>query len=248
MHVSAQASMTSRQGSVARMTLRFRRLMNSVSAPAMRIAVVGLASIVFTACGPSMRQLAVNDFRTKHAACEPITVRERPDLENEEYSQAMGSDMTVYEVSGCNAVAVYPCFPFKMTPRDQPNVPAICSTPDWCSPTGCLTDELAARHKFVDDKTCPLDRVTAHVTTPAPPSDVAADPERMRLWTAAHTAKSPYTFMTASGCGSEVLYECVAGACKALAPEGSAPPAAPAPPTSPSATPPSPAPTGGVRP
>jgi hypothetical protein len=226
------------------MALRYRTLMHSVGV-ATRIVVAGLASLVLTACGTEMRELAINDFKTRHVACEPIAVRERPDLVNTEYSQTTGRDMTVYEVRGCNAVAVYPCFPSRMTPRDQQNDPAMCSTSDWCSPNGCLTNELTARHKFVDDNTCPLDRVTAHVTTPAPPSDVAADPERMRLWTAAHTAKSPYTFMTASGCGSEALYECVAGACKALAPERSAPPA---PTPSPSATPPSPAPTGGVRP
>ena len=36
---------------------------------------------------------------------------------------ALGSDMTVYEVSGCNAVAVYPCFPFKMTPPRSAECP-----------------------------------------------------------------------------------------------------------------------------
>jgi hypothetical protein len=190
----------------------------SAGRPALSIAVVGLASTVLTACGPSMREVAVNAFRTRHAECEAITVRERPELVRADMAKLMG-DMKVYEISGCNADDVYPCFPHRLSPRNQQDVPATCSTSDWCSATGCWTPELVARHQFADDKNCPFDRVTAHLAGPPAAPDLAADPQNRRVGQSGHAP------MTANGCGSEAHYDCALTDCKALVPESSVPPA-----------------------
>ena len=73
-----------------------------------------------------------------------------------------------------------------------------------------MTPEIAARHLLADAKTCPIERVTAAAgATPAPPPDIAADPERAKLWTQSHVAPQGFTLITASGCGAEITFRCV---------------------------------------
>jgi hypothetical protein len=187
----------------------------------MRLGVAGAASILFTGCGANMSEVATTDFAGRHPGCESSVVNERPDL-----SRPMrGSDdrpMTVYEVSGCNAHDIYACFPGEMVSRNRSTaLPASCSKPDWCTPTGCWTVDVIARHQFATDKTCPLDRVTAAPHMKVPPADVAADPERTQMWAQAHPSDGATQTVIASGCGSEALYDCVVDvACKQVVPSG----------------------------
>jgi hypothetical protein len=121
----------------------------------------------------------------------------------------------VYEVTGCNADVLYDCGMKGQHANEHGQtwqVGGECSNTRWCTPDGCDSFDLAARNTFMKDKTCPLERVTSTQHTPviaAAPSDIAADPERMRLWTQTHAAQiAGHTFMTATGCGSEVVYDC----------------------------------------
>jgi hypothetical protein len=89
---------------------------------------------------------------------------------------------------------------------------ATCERTRWCTPDGCDSDELAARRTFMKDAACPLERVRAAthapVLPPAPP-DVAADPERMRVWTRTHDEQfAGHTFLDVTGCGAETAYDC----------------------------------------
>ena len=125
-----------------------------------------------------------------------------------------GSIDHAYEVTGCGTDVLYRCAPYHTEDNhgSGSTVLPACSATDWCTPDGCDSFELAARNTLVKDKSCPVERVTAtpHAAQiPAPPPDIAADPERMRLWVQTHQQQiAGQTFVTASGCGAETLYEC----------------------------------------
>jgi hypothetical protein len=170
----------------------------------------GMAALGALAIGcATMTEAAQKKFAADHAGC-PATVRPRPDLK-------WGDNDNAIEVTGCNSDVLYSCAPYHLEPNPDGTssspVSAACSTTNWCTPDGCDSFELAARNTLVRDKTCPLERVTAKPhgpQIPAPPADIGADPERMRMWVQSHQqAIAGHTFMTASGCGAEVLYECV---------------------------------------
>ena len=169
-----------------------------------RLALAGVAALL-AGCGSAMSDIARNNFAASHPGC-PMTVRERPDLKRPV------AFTSVYEVTGCNATELYPCSPAYTGENSARDSPAQCSTPDWCTPAGCYTVELSARHAFAKDRSCPLGRVTATPHTPlgaAPPPDVAADLERMRMWTKTHEEQmAGHTSMSAAGCGSEIVYDC----------------------------------------
>jgi hypothetical protein len=73
---------------------------------------------------------------------------------------------------------------------------------------GFFTTAAAARAQFVEDVTCPANRVTVvHAPASTPPPDIAADPGRLALWSS--QAKQSPTYVT-TGCGQERRYFCTA--------------------------------------
>jgi hypothetical protein len=73
---------------------------------------------------------------------------------------------------------------------------------------------LLARNSFVDTNACPPERITL---TPrdwttlrqAPPPDIAADPERARLWSKKTDDElSYYTYFDVRGCGKQAIMQC----------------------------------------
>jgi hypothetical protein len=174
---------------------------------------VAAACTLLAGCGTAtMNEAARQAFAKSHAGCQ-ATVRERPDL------GAAMVNSTAYEVTGCNSDVIYSCQPRRWESYTCPDgssctslAGAECRESSLCTPDGCDSFELAARNALVKDKTCPLDRVTAapHATVlAAPAADVAADPERMRMWTQAQREQiAGHTFMAATGCGSETVYDC----------------------------------------
>jgi hypothetical protein len=83
---------------------------------------------------------------------------------------------------------------------------------------------------------CPNDRLTisAGPTTmvPAPPPDIAADPERRGIWEKTHFPKLHGVYQ-AQGCGQARTVECCGGQCQVMIPP--APPSAPGSPPAPPA-------------
>jgi hypothetical protein len=201
--------------------------------------MVGLPSILLAACGAGTREIATAAFGTRHPGCESTAVRERPDLEHTLGDQ----DMKVYEVTGCGADDLYPCFPARWVGRGvhggaTERIPASCSKPEMCTPAGCWTGEAITRERFATDATCPIDRViVTPLKPPPPPADVAADPQRTQMWTVAHASMAGHLF-TARGCGLEAPYVCLSEV--TCAPAGpstqSAPVAAPSAPPGSTAT------------
>ena len=187
------------------------------------IAVTGLVAMMVAACGTTkattMSEAAATAFVKDRTGCQP-TVRERPDLPSSRtnYSPWKGIYGTgkVYEVTGCNADVIYDCGMEGQNANRRGQtweVAGECSPTGWCTPDGCDSVDVAARNTFVKDKTCPLERVTATRHAPMiapPPSDIAADPERMRMWTENRQQQIVgHTFMAAAGCGSETVYDCM---------------------------------------
>jgi hypothetical protein len=171
---------------------------------------LGALGALLVGCA-SMNGAAEKAFTASHPGCQ-TTVRAREDLQHD-----------AYEVTGCGSDVIYAC-----QPEHWVSVPCrhsdatclapggpICSESSWnqggqeqCAGRLCDSVDVAARKRFVKDKACPLAQVTATPHAPviaAPPPDVAADPERMRGWTMSHEG---HTFRTATGCGSEVVYDC----------------------------------------
>ncbi len=89
--------------------------------------------------------------------------------------------------------------------------------------TGC-SKVGTARSDFAHEFSCPEDRVTVHertgppppIPTPAPPADVAADPQRLAMWkadtdkriAAAMKEASAQDVYVAEGCGHTASYTC----------------------------------------
>ncbi len=84
----------------------------------------------------------------------------------------------------------------------------------------CASETGAARDAFVHSVTCPADRVSvvlrsdikpkqASTSTPPPP-DIAADPERLRLWHEQQDAPAPHSCNAyeVTGCGQRLLLCC----------------------------------------
>jgi hypothetical protein len=106
---------------------------------------------------------------------------------------------------------IYACSNYT-NPHNWHYGPAECAETGWCTPDGCDSFELAARDTFVKDKACSVERVTATphppVLPPTPPK-IAADSESSRTWTQAQQEKvAGHTFMTATGCGAQTVYDC----------------------------------------
>jgi hypothetical protein len=213
------------------------------------LAVTGLAAMILTGC-TTMHEAAEEAFLTGHPGCK-ATVRERGDLpagRTKLYETAYPGETATYEVTGCGSDVIYLCQPKILWQDGTGGVIAKCVVSGWCAQDGCDSVELAARNTFVKDKACPLDRVTVTMHAPvraAAPPDVAADPERMRIWTETHKQPADHTLMTATGCGAEAAYDCTKPSGTRSMPSCvSENPAAPAASTaSPMATPRSPAPT-----
>ena len=91
--------------------------------------------------------------------------------------------------------------------------------------TGCKSLAKGATEEFAADFTCPADRVEVRPRTdiqpndlrrqkpPAPPADVAADPERLALFLEQQKKKADAAnrlceVFEARGCGNQVLYCC----------------------------------------
>jgi hypothetical protein len=177
---------------------------------------IGLAPVAMlvASCGSSVATTARNTFIAEYrCSSDEVVVRERPDLSSPPNGPQGGA---LVEVSGCDANVIYACDPPHASTdairsrsgwRD-----AWCRPTGWCTEPGCDSFGEAVRHAFVKDETCPYERVnaTAHEPVlPAAPPDVAADPERMRVWTQFHREQiGRRTFMTATGCGARTVYEC----------------------------------------
>ena len=88
---------------------------------------------------------------------------------------------------------------------------------------GCKSKEQGAREHFSKDLTCPEDRVevreradvkaSAWMRVETPPADVAADPERLKMWQAKQDERRSYeessdAIFEAKGCGAQKLYAC----------------------------------------
>jgi hypothetical protein len=180
------------------------------------LAVLVVASSGCTSmfAGPSMPEVAARTYAASHGGAHAdVTVR-----------ADLGHDgMTVYEVHDGTQRALFPCFPYHIYLTGAYDdgaavssiAPAECLTSDWCDAHGCDTVELSARHAFATTNSCPLDRVIAApraAILPAPPAEIAADPERAALWYRAHqdevTSARDGTWQTATGCGSTTIYRC----------------------------------------
>ena len=171
-------------------------------------------AVLLASCGSSVTTAARDTFVAKYRCpSDEVAVRERPDLSGPSNGSHGGA---LVEVSGCDADVIYACDP----PRASTDAirsrsgwkDAWCRPTGWCAEPGCDSFGEAVRHAFVTDETCPYERVnaTAHEPVmPVAPSDVAADLERMRIWTRFHQEQiARHTFMTATGCGARAVYEC----------------------------------------
>jgi hypothetical protein len=172
-----------------------------------RLVTTGLASISLLSCA-NLGNLAAETYRKDRGddACA-ATARARPDLESP-------GDSDTYEVTGCGKDVIYRCIGAR-TPRGHDTIPAHCArSSDQCAEPGCDSFELAARNAFKKEKACPLEKVSAsaHAPVSGAPPEVAADPERLRVWTESHPeyvdVAQPRTFMLATGCESKTVYKC----------------------------------------
>lgn len=92
---------------------------------------------------------------------------------------------------------------------------------------GCKSLETGAREAFADDRSCPIERVTARERKDLsaydlifgksePPDDLAGDPERLALWQKKQDEnrkawdRSSDLFEVA-GCGERKIYKCSRG-------------------------------------
>ena len=85
--------------------------------------------------------------------------------------------------------------------------------------TSCASETSTARDVFVRSVTCPADRVIVvlrsdikpkQASKAAPPPDIAADPERLRLWHEQQDAPAPHScnVYDVTGCGQRLLLCC----------------------------------------
>jgi hypothetical protein len=170
----------------------------------------GLAATILAGCGTTRTGTAAAKatFATSHPGCH-ATVRERSDLAAERL--VVRSRGQVYEVTGCNADVIYVCSNYTNAHNWHYGA-AECSATGWCTPDGCDSFEMAARNTFLKDRGCSVERVTATSQSPVlppPPPNIAADAESLRIWTQTQNERiDGHTFMTATGCGAQTVYDC----------------------------------------
>jgi len=74
--------------------------------------------------------------------------------------------------------------------------------------TACASYRSTSRDAFVQDATCPANRVTITEAPPEPPpADIANDPGRVAIWNDKAAQKAATKFI-ARGCGQEIHYTC----------------------------------------
>ncbi len=90
---------------------------------------------------------------------------------------------------------------------------------------GCTSVVDGSKEEFARSFTCPLDRVESHARSDlhaadfesksrkTPPKDIAADPERLKIWEADRKRATDFDdsrdqIVEVRGCGHEVLYAC----------------------------------------
>jgi hypothetical protein len=77
---------------------------------------------------------------------------------------------------------------------------------------GCSSaPERAARAQFARQTYCPESRVEAHAVVSDPPSDIAADPERLALWQKAAEERATKQLewrVSVEGCGERADFVC----------------------------------------
>jgi hypothetical protein len=165
---------------------------------------LGLAVGTTVAACVDLRAAAVATY-VETSRCEgtPPVARERPDLADDGRAR--------YEVTGCGPPLVLVC---SASYGKGGGVRVSCGRSGQCGEPGCDSYEAAARDAFVVDQTCPLRRTTAalHAPVSAAPADVAADPERLRLWNDTHrpsvAPERARAYVMARGCGRETVYAC----------------------------------------
>ena len=184
-----------------------------------RLVVTAVLTSLPVGCAASFEAAARDTFLHDQPECGATTVR--PVGEPGEH---------LFEVAGCNTVVIYGCTKLEMTThRGESYAQTICSPTNKCTTEGCDSVDLSVRHAFEKDKACPYERTEAALTAPvapAPPADVAADPERARLWAESHPLPAMFSraFYRVKGCGAEGVYQCAPAAyreapvCTATAP------------------------------
>jgi hypothetical protein len=175
--------------------------------------LAALLLVILLGCASPVAVAARNTFMIRYPCPYQVVVRERPDL-----SSAMGDARAgpIVEVSGCDADEIYACEPGHASTdaiRSRSGwTDASCIPTGWCTEPGCDAVGEAARNAFAKDKGCPFASVNATIgwtEVPIAPPEVAADPERMRRWTQFHQQKAAgHTVMNATGCGTQVVYDC----------------------------------------
>jgi hypothetical protein len=162
-----------------------------------------------------MGGLARDQFSHDYSGCSGTVLGERPQFRPGPEPNVVHSGWEAYEVVGCNHHALYVC---DSAGYDASGVlsPAYCSGRPWCDPVGCDSDyPSAARDSFVTDNSWPRDRVTATQTPTVPlaaPPDIAADPERLKVWTETHAREirqsQAQTQVSVNGCGATASFSC----------------------------------------
>jgi hypothetical protein len=87
---------------------------------------------------------------------------------------------------------------------------------------GCTNVVDGSKEEFSRSYTCPIDRIEAHARPDLrpsdldprkPPRDIAADPDRLKMWEADRKRATEYedsrdSLVELRGCGHQVLYAC----------------------------------------
>lgn len=115
---------------------------------------------------------------------------------------------------GCGVHTLYRCESAGYS--GETLLPTTCAQTIWCETPGCATDYAArAREAFATQKSCPVDRVRAVVATDsiAPPDDIAADAERVKLWRARLRAELDHesqvgALVLVRGCDATAVIDC----------------------------------------
>jgi hypothetical protein len=174
------------------------------------IAIVTV--LATTSCAVS--HYARSQFADDHDGCAPDVMIERTDLEVDKTPGAA----QFFEMTGCNSHELYQC----LTPQRDRHYRMIgspCTSTRYCDGANCDKDYAGvAKAIFISQASCPIDRITADFTSkmlPSPPSDVANDPARTKIWTDNQQAvldaasQRGQILVTTKGCGSVGIFACV---------------------------------------
>jgi hypothetical protein len=179
-------------------------------------AALCLATCGLTACA-HLDELARSQFAKDHGGCAATTLQERPDLLPPGFHAptVARAGTRAYEVTGCSSHDLKLCDSAGYTSNDV-EYPPTCTARRICEPPGCAKDyRTAAAKGFVQDFSCPAERVSATVgAMPSAPPDISSDPARLQLWTQAlddnlkeHRDRGDVAVLV-SGCNSESIYYC----------------------------------------